>query len=143
MLENVQFIHPWFFLLLLLIPLGIYYAKFFHQQTRVTVRMPDLRALNGRHTWRIRLRLLLPVMRMFAFTMLIIAMARPQATLKEEKIKAEAVDISLVLDVSSSMLSEDFEPNRLEASKGVAAEFINKRPHDCIGLTVFAGEAYS
>ena len=143
MLENIQFIHPWFFLLLVLIPLAIVYQFFFNKKGRIALKMSDLRALEGQTSWRGRLRVLLPILRVLAFAALVAAIARPQSTLKEEEIKAEGVDINLVIDLSSSMLSRDFKPDRLEVSKRVASEFVTKRQYDRIGLTVFSGEAYS
>ena len=71
----------------------------------------------------------------------IIAIARPQLSLKEEEVKAEGIDIVLVMDISSSMLAQDFQPDRLQVSKEVAKEFVDKREFDRIGLVVFAGEA--
>ncbi|MEM9991197.1 MAG: VWA domain-containing protein, partial [Bacteroidota bacterium] len=143
MLENIQFIHPWFFLLLVLIPMAIVYQLFFNRKGRITLKMPDLRAFDGQTSWRGRLRMVLPVFRILAFAALVTALARPQSTLKEEDIKAKGVDINLVIDLSSSMLSRDFKPDRLEVSKRVASEFVSKRAYDRIGLTVFAGEAFS
>lgn len=70
-------------------------------------------------------------------------MARPQRVLKEEEIVAEGIDISLAMDLSSSMLAQDFQPNRLEVSKRVAADFVGQRQYDRIGLVVFAGEAFT
>jgi Ca-activated chloride channel family protein len=74
---------------------------------------------------------------------LFIAMARPQLTLQEEEITADGVDIMMVMDLSSSMLAQDFTPDRLEVSKDVAADFIDKRKYDRIGLAVFSGEAFT
>ena len=71
------------------------------------------------------------------------AMARPQEVFKEEDITADGIDILMVMDLSSSMLAQDFKPDRLEVSKRVAAEFIDKRQYDRIGLAVFAGEAFT
>ncbi len=105
--------------------------------------MPGLDTFEGTVSWRSRLRLLLPLFRFLALGALIIALARPQKTLKDENIKAEGLDIFLVMDLSSSMLSRDFDPDRLEASKRVAAEFVDKRPHDRIGLAVFSGESFT
>ena len=68
----------------------------------------------------------------------IIAIARPQLSLKEEEVKAEGIDIVLVMDISSSMLAQDFQPDRLQVSKEVAKEFVDKREFDRIGLVVFA-----
>ncbi len=105
--------------------------------------MPGLDTFEGTVSWRSRLRLLLPLFRFLALGALIIALARPQKTLKDEDIKAEGLDIFLVMDLSSSMLSRDFDPDRLEASKRVAAEFVDMRPHDRIGLAVFSGESFT
>jgi Ca-activated chloride channel family protein len=74
---------------------------------------------------------------------MVIALARPQLTLKEEEIKAEGIDIIMVMDISSSMLAQDFQPDRLQVSKAVAKEFIDKREYDRIGLVVFAGESFT
>jgi Ca-activated chloride channel homolog len=74
---------------------------------------------------------------------LIIAMARPQTLLKEDDIQADGIDITLTLDLSSSMLAQDFEPDRLEVAKKVAADFVEKREFDRIGLVVFSGEAFT
>ncbi len=105
--------------------------------------MPNLAAFKGINSIRGRLRAMLPLLRIFSVGFLIIAMARPQETLKQEDITAEGIDIALVMDLSSSMLAQDFKPDRLEASKRVAAQFIENRPHDRIGLTVFAGESFT
>jgi Ca-activated chloride channel family protein len=85
----------------------------------------------------------LPIFSFIAAILFILAMARPQKMLQEQEIKAEGIDIFLVTDLSSSMLARDFQPDRLEASKRLGADFIDKRPHDRIGLAVFAGEAFT
>ena len=105
--------------------------------------MPSLESIKGVTSWRGWLRAALPVLRVIAFVALVIAMARPQEVMKEEEVEAEGIDIVLAIDLSSSMLAQDFKPNRLEVSKRVAAEFIDKRQYDRIGLAVFAGEAFT
>lgn len=105
--------------------------------------MPNPGAISSVGNWRGKLRGILPVLRALAFIALVIALARPQLTLKEEEIKAEGIDIALVMDLSSSMLAQDFKPDRLEVSKRVAAEFVDKREFDRISLAVFAGEAFT
>lgn len=105
--------------------------------------MPGLGTFEGNVSWRSRLRGLLPLLRFLALGALIFALARPQKVLKDENINAEGIDIFLVMDLSSSMLAQDFDPDRLEASKRVATEFVEKRLHDRIGLAVFAGEAFT
>ncbi len=141
--ENITFLHPQYFLLLLLIPaVGIWYWFSFRRRY-ATLKMPSLTVFGGQNSLRGRLRALLPLLRLLAFCALVIAMARPQETLKEQEITTEGIDITLVMDLSSSMLAQDFKPDRLEVSKRVAAEFVDKRPHDRIGLVVFAGEAFT
>lgn len=105
--------------------------------------MPSLEAVKDVSAWRGKLRAILPILRALTFIFFIIALARPQLTLKEEEIKAEGIDIALVMDLSSSMLAQDFKPDRLEVSKQVASDFIDKRQHDRISLAVFAGEAFT
>lgn len=94
-------------------------------------------------TWRVRLIPLPIILRILAFTLLVIAMARPQARNAWQDKEVEGIDIMLAVDVSTSMLAEDLKPNRIEAAKQVAAEFVSGRPNDNIGLTVFAGEAFT
>lgn len=83
------------------------------------------------------------ILRMLSLAMLIVIMARPQRNDKWQNTEIEGVDIMLCMDVSTSMLSEDLKPNRIEAAKSVASEFINSRPNDNIGLTIFAGESFT
>jgi len=141
--RNITFVNPGILLLLLLLPLlGLWY--FFQYKKRYpTLTMPSLEAVKGVSAWRGKLRAILPILRALTFILFIIALARPQLTLKEEEIKAEGIDIALVMDLSSSMLAQDFKPDRLEVSKQVASDFIDKRQHDRISLAVFAGEAFT
>ena len=83
------------------------------------------------------------VLRTSALCLIIIAIARPRSSSQVEKVDTEGIDIMLAMDVSTSMLAEDLKPNRLEAAKQVAAEFISGRPNDNIGLSIFAGEAFT
>lgn len=141
--ENIAFLNPEAFFLLLLVPiLGFwYYLK--RKERFVNLKLSSLKALDGVVSWRGQLRKLLPILRALAFISLVIALARPQEVLKEEEVTAEGIDILLVMDLSSSMLAQDFKPDRLEVSKRVAAEFVDKREYDRIGLAVFAGEAFT
>ena len=141
--RNISFVHPFFFLLLLLIPaIGAWYY-FRHNERYANLRVSTLDSIKGLDSWKGKLRILLPILRALAFLMLIIALARPQETLKEEEINAEGIDIMMIMDLSSSMLAQDFKPDRLEVSKAVATEFVEKRSFDRLGLVVFAGEAFS
>jgi Ca-activated chloride channel family protein len=91
-----------------------------------------------------RLMPVLLLLRILALAGFILAMARPQSSSKEEEILTEGVDIILAMDVSSSMLAEDFKPNnRLEAAKSVAREFVQSRSNDRLGMVVFAGESFT
>ena len=105
--------------------------------------MPDRSALGGGFSWRVLLRGWLPTMRWLALGLLAIAMARPQRLWQEQKIQADAVDIVLALDISPSMLSRDFEPDRLEVAKRVASEFVANRPYDRLALVAFSAEAFT
>ena len=141
--ENINFVNPEFLFLLLLLPIvGVWYY-YTYRDRYASIRMSSLKSLEGVESIRGRLRALLPVLRALAFVALVVALARPQETLKEEEITAEGIDIVLVMDLSSSMLAQDFKPDRLEVSKRVAAEFVDKREFDRIGLAVFAGEAFT
>lgn len=105
--------------------------------------MSSLKSVENSTSWKGRLRALLPILRILAFIALVVALARPRELFQEEEVKAEGIDIMLVMDLSSSMLARDFEPDRLEVCKRVATEFIDKREYDRVGLSVFAGEAFT
>lgn len=94
-------------------------------------------------SWKVRLRPLLLVLRLLAIALLIVALARPQSSNVTENIDSEGIDIVLCLDVSGSMLAEDFRPNRIESAKKVAIDFVRHRPTDRIGLVIFAGESFT
>lgn len=143
MLSNLQFLHPWFFLLLVLLPVVAWYNFRKRRRHHLALKLPALELVKSFKPWKAVLQNWLPLLRILTFVALIVALARPQLTLKEEIIKAEGIDIFLVLDLSSSMLAQDFKPDRLEVSKRVAGEFVSKRPYDRIGLAVFAGEAFT
>lgn len=141
--DNIQFVNPEFFLLLLLLPLLAYGYWRSYKRRHAALQMPSLESVSGLISWRARLRSVLPVFRTLALVALIVAMARPQAIQKEEEVTADGIDIMLAIDLSSSMLAQDFKPDRLEVSKRVAGEFVHKRAYDRIGLAVFAGEAFT
>jgi Ca-activated chloride channel homolog len=106
-------------------------------------RMPQTGHSLGGGTWRARARRWLPGLRWAALALLVVALARPQRKWQEEKIKADALDIVLAMDISPSMLSKDFDPDRLAVAKKVAADFVEKRPHDRLGLVAFSAEAFT
>jgi Ca-activated chloride channel homolog len=98
---------------------------------------------NAGKTIRHYLRHFLFILRILAITILIVVLARPQSTDRFQNTSTEGIDIILTLDISGSMLARDFKPDRLEASKNVATEFISGRPYDRIGLVVFSGESFT
>ena len=108
------------------------------------MRMSDTRMYQyAPKSLRVRLIHLPMVLRCIAFVLIVCAMARPQTHNSWDNKTVEGIDIMLAMDVSTSMLAEDLKPNRMEAAKDVANEFISGRPTDNIGLTIFAGEAFT
>ena len=140
---NIHFVNPELLLLLILVPMAVFWYATRYRKRYPTIRMSNLESVSDHSSWRSILRKSLPIWRGLAFIALVFALARPQKTLQEEEITAEGIDIGLVMDLSSSMLAQDFKPDRLEVSKRVAGEFVDKREHDRIGLAVFAGEAFT
>jgi Ca-activated chloride channel homolog len=143
MLKNTEFANPEFLILLLLLPLIAWWYRGRYKTHYAPITMSNLAMFTGNSSWRGRLRFLLPILRGLAFVVLTVAMARPQKLLNEEDIQADGIDIAITLDLSSSMLAQDFEPDRLEVAKKVAADFVEKRAYDRIGLVVFSGEAFT
>ncbi|MFN0215297.1 MAG: VWA domain-containing protein [Saprospiraceae bacterium] len=139
----MAFAQPLWLLLLLLLPLLIYQYKREAKQRHVTLQVSRLSAMKGIKTWVVYARNWIQYLRWAVLTLIIFAMARPQLLWHEEQIEAEAIDIMLVMDVSPSMLSKDFRPDRLTVAKEVAANFVSRRPHDQLGLVVFSGGAFT
>ncbi len=133
----------YFLLLLLLIPYILWYFLY-RRHSEPTIRMGDTFAYQyAPKSWRIRIINLPMVLRCMTYILVVIILARPQTHNAWDKRSVEGIDIMLAMDVSTSMLAEDLRPNRIEAAKSVAAEFIAGRPNDNIGLTIFAGEAFT
>ncbi|MGM9703068.1 MAG: VWA domain-containing protein [Prevotella sp.] len=131
------------FLLLLTIPYIIWYVMY-RKKSEPTMRMSDTFAFRyAPKSWKVRLMPLQMILRLIAFSMLVVALARPQTSNSWKNRQSEGIDIMLAMDVSTSMLAEDLKPNRIEAAKMVASEFISGRPDDNIGLTIFAGESFT
>lgn len=143
-MSYIQFANPgYLFLLLLIIPAVIWYI-FRQQRLHASITYSTIQGFaNVKPTYKIWLRHLLFALRMLTVVMVIIVLARPQSTNKYKNVTTEGIDIVMALDISGSMLAEDLKPNRLEASKDVAVEFINGRPDDRIGLIVFSGESFT
>lgn len=141
--KHISFAHPYFFGLLLLLPLMIW------RQINRKKQHPAIRLSSTNHvkliapSWKVRLRPLLFVLRILSLLFLIIALARPQSSNVTENIDSDGIDIVMSIDVSGSMLAEDLKPNRIEAAKKVAMQFVEKRPTDRIGLVIFSGESFT
>ena len=142
LLQILTLTQPWWLLLALVWPLAYLVRRRNGHQSRAVV-LPTAAALQGPLSWRILWRQRLPWLLHLSLGLLIVAMARPQKVWKEEKINSNGIDIVLTMDISLSMLSKDFVPNRLAVTKAVAIDFVEKRPNDRIGLVVFAGEAFT
>ncbi|HEX5624581.1 MAG TPA: VWA domain-containing protein [Saprospiraceae bacterium] len=142
-LDRLEWESPWFFILILALPWVGYRMLKQSAKTLNALQYPSTRIISGSINWKIRAYQYLPYVRLLVLLLFIIALARPRWILKEEKINAEGIAIFMTMDLSSSMLSQDFDPNRLEVSKSMAVDFISKRPYDRIGLTAFSGEAFT
>ncbi len=141
---NINFQAPYFLGLLTLVPLAAYWFWKNKSNYYPTLKFSRVDELRAKTSLRSRLADLLSlILKTVAITLIIIALARPQNVFVEESVKAEGIDIVLVMDLSSSMLARDFKPDRLEVSKEVAMEFVSKRNFDRIALVVFAGQAYT
>ena len=144
MLKDIVFANPKFLWGLLIIPLAIVWYVFRYKKQEASVRFSDLQGFEDLpKSWKVYARHLLFVLQMVALALLIVAMARPQSASTSETSNIEGIDIILAQDVSGSMLARDLKPDRLEASKKVAQDFVESRPGDRMGLVVFAGESYT
>lgn len=139
-----RFEDPWVLGLLALVPVALLVRRLLGRRRSGTIEYSAVDAVvatgEGQGRWPRRIPGLL---RGLALCALIVAAARPQTGLTSENVLTEGIDIVLVLDISSSMLAEDLQPNRLEAAKAVAADFVSGRRNDRIGLVAFAGEAFT
>src|SRR5690554_3419363 len=143
-MNNITFLHPHFFwLLLLLLPLGWYWYNN-RKNEKVAVKISNIQGFKNKKTLLSKLYPLLFILRAVAFIALIVALARPQAVDQSTRTKiTNGIDIVLPTDVSGSMLARDLKPNRLEALKSVASDFIKDRVNDRLGIVAYAAEAYS
>ncbi len=143
-MNGITYANPLFLYLLAVITVMVAFYVLKQQKATASLRMPGLGPFKeARKTFRHYLRHVLFAFRTIAVMLLIIVLARPQATDKFQNVSTEGIDIVLALDISGSMLARDFKPDRLEAAKDVATEFISGRPYDRIGLVVFSGESFT
>lgn len=135
-----EYAYPAWFWLGLIVPLFSALHLYFGEKRRASIRTSDLSVFR-KTPFAAYYRHILLALRMFAFTLLVIVIARPQSSDSYEDMTREGINIVMTMDVSSSMLSMDFEPNRLESAKEVAAQFVTERPDDRIGIVVYEGES--
>lgn len=140
----MEFKNPLFFLLLLvLVPYIVWYVMRF-KQSLPSLKVPDTtKYVKVPKTFRLYLMHLPFLLRIILISLVVCILARPQSRHSWSNTDVEGIDIMLAVDVSTSMLAQDFKPNRVEALKEIAQRFIEKRPNDNMGLTMFAGEAYT
>ncbi|SFN48985.1 Ca-activated chloride channel family protein [Bizionia echini] len=144
MLEGIDFLHKQFFWLLLLLPIAIIWYVLKHKQQTAELKISSLKGFKVTPSILPKFKHILFVLRLLALAALITALARPRSVDVSTKTKTtRGIDIVMAIDVSASMLAKDLKPNRLEALKEVAAEFIEGRPNDRIGLVEYAGESYT
>ncbi|MBC5862088.1 VWA domain-containing protein [Flavobacterium sp. K77] len=143
-MEKLTFLNPEFFWLFLVIPVVVFWFWKKKNQQSATLKMSSLDGFKGTKSVITKLKPVLNVFRVLALCSLIIALARPRTVDVSNKTKiTKGVDIVMAIDVSGSMLAKDLKPNRMEALKRVAADFVQERPNDRIGLVVYASEAYT
>ena len=141
--QHISFAYPVFFVLLAIVPLMVF--GYLHKKGpgQGAILVSTVSGFRGAGSWKNTFRHLPFVLRLLAVAALVAALARPQITNDEQVVNGEGIDIVLCLDISGSMLAQDFTPNRMEAAKNVAADFIDNRPADRIGLVIFSGESFT
>ncbi len=141
---SITFAHPWVLLGLLAVPAMAAWWIWRYRKQEAALQHSNIAIFAGvAKSLRVRLRWLPYALRTLAVGAMIVALARPQSQLSRQETKVEGIDIVMAMDISGSMLAEDFKPNRLEAAKKVAADFVEGRKTDRMGLVVFAGQAFT
>ncbi|VAW24720.1 Aerotolerance protein BatA [hydrothermal vent metagenome] len=144
MFQNFEFLNPQFLWLLLGIPILAVWYFFTQNNDTARLTIPSTKGFEAAPSILSKLKPLLYILRLLALTLLIIALARPRNVSVSKRTKTnKGIDIVMAIDVSASMLARDLKPNRLEALKKVATEFVNERPNDRIGIVVYAGESFT
>lgn len=141
--QHITFAYPFVLPALLAIPFLILWYVKRNARSQSSMLISSVQQAKNIQSWKTILRHLPFIFRCLALICLIMALARPQTRNDEEHVSGEGVDIVLTIDVSGSMLAQDFTPNRLEAAKAVAANFIESRPTDRIGIVIFSGESFT
>ena len=142
-MDNLVFKNPEFLWLLLLIPVVIFFMYYFRFKKVSNLKISSFDNFKTK-SFKSKLHPLLNTLRIISIALVIIALSRPQEISNSSRTRTSSgIDIVIAVDISSSMLAQDLKPNRLEALKSVASEFINDRINDRIGLVIYAGESYT
>jgi Ca-activated chloride channel family protein len=142
-LSDITFSYPGFLLLLVIIPVMVYWYLRRENGNVATLIVSSLSALSSTSSWRTISRHGLFLLRLLTISCLIIALSRPQRRFQKDLTSGEGIDIVLCIDISGSMMAQDLLPDRMEAAKKVAIEFVQRRPADRIGVVIFSGESYT
>ncbi len=143
-MEKITFLNPEFFWLFLLIPMAIVWLWWKNKHQAATLKISSIKGFQSSKTFLAKLKPYLSGLRILALCFLIIALARPRTVdISNQTKTTKGIDIVMAIDLSSSMLAKDLKPNRMEALKKVAINFVDGRPNDRIGIVVYAGEAYT
>lgn len=142
--NNFEFYSPVFLWLLVLVPLLAIWYFFMRKKDAAVLTMPSVKGFKAKASILPKLKSLLYLLRLLALAAIIVALARPRNVSVSKKTKTnKGIDIVMAIDVSASMLARDLKPNRLEALKKVAVNFVDRRPNDRIGIVVYAGESFT
>ena len=143
-MKDVSFLNPEFLWLFLLLPVAVVWQIWKRKQQSVTLKISSVKGFKAQKSLLAKLKPFLFVLRLLALSSLIIAMARPRKVdISSQTKSTKGIDIVMAIDVSGSMLAKDLKPNRMEALKKVAENFVEGRPNDRIGIVVYASEAYT
>ena len=142
-LSEYTFKNPEIFFFFILIGIHLIWYLFFRKNINSTIEFSNISFFSNKKSWKERLINFPYILNLIAISLIIISLARPQIPVPwEEKNKTEGIDIIIAMDISGSMLAKDLQPDRLNASKDIAIEFIKKRGNDRIGLVIFSGESF-
>ncbi|TMM30107.1 VWA domain-containing protein [Polaribacter aestuariivivens] len=142
--NNFEFYNPEFLWLLIVVPLLAIWYFFVRKKDAAVLTMPSIKGFKAETSILSKLKPVLYLLRLLALAAVIIALARPRNVSVSKKTKTNrGIDIVMAIDVSASMLAKDLKPNRLEALKKVAIDFVDRRPNDRIGIVVYAGESFT
>ena len=141
--QHFTFAYPYLLPLLLVVPFIIYWQSISKHSHSASFKVSTLQFMRPVYSWKVRFRPLPFILRCLALTALIIALARPQEKFTQELTSGEGIDIVLCFDISGSMTSQDFKPDRLEAAKEIAKDFVNSRNGDRIGIVIFSSQSFT